>query len=87
MNFVTSRYLAYSDCFEEQNVLKRLIYSTRTSVTALIEEKAFKSLMTNNFSELNNELIDLLFSMEIIIPENENEFEEIMVQNNSMLLM
>ena len=85
MNFVTSRYLAFSDTFEENEIYKRIIYSTRTSITALIEENIFQDLLKNNYSNIESELLDLLFSMEIIIPENENEFEEIMVQNNSML--
>ena len=85
MNFVTSRYLAFSDTFEENEIYKRIIYSTRTSITALIEENIFQELLKNNYSNIESELLDLLFSMEIIIPENENEFEEIMVQNNSML--
>jgi len=77
--------MAFSVPFEETNREKRLIYSTRTSVTALIDEIVFEKLLINNFDDIDSELLDLLFSMEIIIPENENEFEEVMVQNNSML--
>ena len=45
MNFVTSRYLAFSDTFEENEIYKRIIYSTRTSITALIEENIFQELL------------------------------------------
>ena len=47
MNFVTSRYLAFSDTFEENEIYKRIIYSTRTSITALIEENIFQELLKN----------------------------------------
>lgn len=85
MNFVTSRYLAFSEAFEEKDKLKRILYSTRTSLTALIEEQVFIKILKNDYENIEDDLLDLLFSMEIIIPENENEFEEIMTQNNSLL--
>ncbi|WP_291066495.1 MULTISPECIES: radical SAM/SPASM domain-containing protein [unclassified Empedobacter] len=85
MNFVTSRYLAFSESFEEKDKFKRIIYSTRTSLTALIDENIFQKILKNDFSNIDDKLLNSLFSMEIIIPENENEFNEIMIQNSSMV--
>lgn len=86
MNFVTSRYLAFSEPFDDQKgKLKRILFSTRTSATVLIDNSAIQKILDNNYTDFDDELLDLLFSMEIIIPENENEFEEIMIQNNSLL--
>ena len=86
MNFVTSRYLAFSEPFDDQKgKLKRILFSTRTSSTVLIDDSAIQKILDNNYKDFDEELLDLLFSMEIIIPENENEFEEIMIQNNSLL--
>ena len=86
MNFVTSRYLAFSEPFDDQKgKLKRILFSTRTSATVLIDDYAIQKILDNNYTDFDDELLDLLFSMEIIIPENENEFEEIMIQNNSLL--
>ena len=86
MNFVTSRYLAFSEPFDDQKgKLKRILFSTRTSATVLIDDSAIQKILDNNYTDFDDELLDLLFSMEIIIPENENEFEEIMIQNNSLL--
>ena len=86
MNFVTSRYLAFSEPFDDQKgKLKRILFSTRTSATVLIDDSAIQKILDNNYKDFDDELLDLLFSMEIIIPENENEFEEIMIQNNSLL--
>ena len=86
MNFVTSRYLAFSDTFEENEIYKRIIYSTRTSITALIEENIFQELLKNNYSNIENELLDLLFSMEIIIPENEKFLDETLKDKSSFSL-
>ena len=86
MNFVTSRYLAFPEPFDDQKgKLKRILFSTRTSATVLIDDSAIQKILDNNYTDFDDELLDLLFSMEIIIPENENEFEEIMIQNNSLL--
>ena len=86
MNFVTSRYLAFSEPFDDQKgKLKRILFSTITSATVLIDDSAIHKILDNNYTDFDDELLDLLFSMEIIIPENENEFEEIMIQNNSLL--
>ena len=86
MNFITSRYLAFSEPFDDQKgKLKRILFSTRTSATVLIDDSAIQKILDNNYTDFDDELLDLLFSMEIIIPENENEFEEIMIQNNSLL--
>lgn len=84
MNFVTSRYLAFSEPFDDQKGKLKEYYFQQEHLRFLLMILLLK-ILDNNYTDFDDELLDLLFSMEIIIPENENEFEEIMIQNNSLL--
>lgn len=81
MKFKTSKYIAYSEAFEQANKQKRIVYSTRTGISSLIDEDIFQKVFINDFSNLESELINSFFAMELIVPKNEDEFNEILEQN------
>jgi len=77
-----SRYHLATDELSEVNMPnKRIIFSTRSTSSILIEENMYQSAVKNDFSILNKEIYDTLVDKEFIVPEDQNEYQHIMNQN------
>jgi uncharacterized protein len=82
MQYKTSQYLVKTDILDEEaEVKQRIIYSSRSGRSVLIEEQYFEKLINNDFMGLPTEMLNLFFKDEFIVPAIENELESIMEQN------
>ena len=60
---------------------KRIIFSTRTATSILVDDNIYNSLVLNNFSELEEEIYSSLVDKEFIVPKEEDEYRHIMSTN------
>jgi len=80
--YKVSKYLIFSDVLDDtQEDSKRIAYSTRTGEALLISDSLYNSIKGNDFKELKSPVLQTLFKTEIIVPDEENEFETILNQN------
>lgn len=63
----------------------KLIFSTRSSKLILLKNKLAKNVFENNFEKIEKNLLDTLISYEIIVPEFEDELNEIITQNKDKI--
>lgn len=71
--FKLSKYIATTQ-LDEDFVL---VYSTRTSQLLRIKSSTFNLIENNNMGCIKNDTLLELFEHEILVPEQENEFETI----------
>ncbi len=77
-----SKYHLATDELSEVGIPeKRIIFSTRTATSILINEDIYKSLTTHNFLNIDKDVYDKLVEKEFIVPEKQDEFNHI-VSNN-----
>ncbi|GEM52744.1 radical SAM/SPASM domain-containing protein [Empedobacter brevis NBRC 14943 = ATCC 43319] len=63
---------------------KRIIFSTRTATSIMIDERIYEKLIVNQFSEVEPELLRTLEEKEFIIPNEQNEFDFVTSLNKEM---
>jgi uncharacterized protein len=60
---------------------KRILYSTKTGKTVMVNSDLYDKLLKEDFSTISTKTLNQLFSLELVVPRNENEFISILNQN------
>ncbi len=82
MKYKFSYYTIPSGILDESAAMpQRIVFSSRSGISMLLNEDIFTDLKNNEFGNVPSELLDILFRHEFIVPERENEFAKIMLQN------
>lgn len=82
-----SSYTVITDVINEDEInTRQIIYSTRSGRAAVISSKIIKSINNNQFEEIPESILLELFSMDMVVPRDEGEFERVMEQNRIHLL-
>jgi len=77
-----SQYILSTDSLEDVGLNnKRVIFSTRTATSILVENTLLDNLSVGDFSAIDDELLTVLKEKEFIVPREENEFETIINAN------
>jgi len=85
-NFKLSYYTVVTDCInEESNNPKRIIYSTRSGKSIVISERILHKITENDFTDIHDDILKTLLDGEFIVPEEDNEFADIMEQNRTFI--
>ena len=77
MNFKLSFYTVCTDSISDNIDGTRLLYSTRTGVYLTINGLLWNQLNNGELDKIDLSTIDELLKHEMIVPEHQNEFEEI----------
>lgn len=79
MRLKLSKYLVVSDKFVKKGTSEevRIMFSTRRGMGIQVTEAGYQVIITSAFEHLSDRLFTVLMYHEIIVPENENELEEI----------
>ena len=77
-----SSYTVISDNVSNNS---RLLYSTRTGEYMIIKDIVLNLLKKGEFDKIDLQILTSLFEREIIVPENENEFENVLQYNQSLI--
>lgn len=84
--FKLSNYTVITEFLENDTSEKsRIIYSTRTAKALIIADSIIQKLLNNDFNSISNEALLKLINMELIVPEDQIEFNEIIAQNRVSL--
>lgn len=77
-----SKYILSTDSLEEVGLdQKRIIFSTRTATSILIENNIFDNLSNGNFNDIAPDLLTVLNEKEFVVPADQDEFEHIIAVN------
>ena len=77
-----SKYIVQTDVLDENDIdQKRILFATRTGASFLINNKTMNQLLEKNFLAIDTVMLQKLIEFEVIIPEFENEFKDIMAIN------
>lgn len=63
---------------------KRIIFSTRTATSILIDEEIYQNAIKNEFEKIDNEIYNSLVEKEFIVNSEEDEFKHIMMSNSQV---
>jgi len=63
---------------------KRIIFSTRTATSIIIDENTYKKLVNNQFCDIEQDLVRTLKEKEFIIPNEQDEFDFVTSFNKEM---
>lgn len=80
MNFKVSKYI---HIIQDQEILNdnTIIYSTRTGISIEIKNTLYQKIIDLSFDEIPSSILAKLIQMEIYIPLEENELDEILTNN------
>jgi uncharacterized protein len=82
MNFKLSKYIVITDVLDPNSEKQeRILFSTRTGVSALIADDIYQKLKTADFDAIGNNLLSRLMDYEVIVKEDEDEFQEMLKMN------
>lgn len=82
MNFKLSKYIVITDVLDpNSDVHQRILFSTRSGISTLIEEGLYQSLLKGDFSTIDTTALARLMEYEIIVHSLEDEFQEILKLN------
>ncbi|QJD96254.1 SPASM domain-containing protein [Mucilaginibacter robiniae] len=80
-----SKYILSTDSLEEVGLNnKRIIFSTRSATSILIENEIFDNLSNGNFNSVAPELLTVLNEKEFLVPIEQDEFEHIISTNKGV---
>lgn len=86
-NYRLSAYTVVTDMInEDESNPRHIIYSTRSGRAAVISGKIIDAINMKRFEDIPEKMILDLFSMDMIVPDDEVEFERVMEQNRIHLL-
>lgn len=80
MNFKLSKYIHIIDNPEILD-LNAIIYSTRTGISIELSKTILDDIVALNFSNIPDEIIAKIIQMEVYVPLNEDEMQEILIAN------
>ncbi|MDC8758805.1 radical SAM/SPASM domain-containing protein [Janthinobacterium fluminis] len=63
----------------------RLLYSTRSGKTVMVKEKVYVALQNGIFTDVEDRHLTTLKDLEILVPELQDEFDEVLGRNVSVL--
>jgi uncharacterized protein len=79
-----SKYILSTDLLDDVNLPnQRIIFSTRTSTSILIEELIYQKVLACSFAEIEPEILSTLISKEFFVPDDQNEFEYVLTANGA----
>jgi uncharacterized protein len=79
-----SNYILSTDVLDDAGIEgKRIIFSTRTAVSILVEEEMYQLMKNSKFESLPSDFLDTLVAKEFIVPQDQDEFEYILTANQS----
>lgn len=80
-----SRYCVVSPSFvdEKTDSLKRVIFVTRTATVRIVDEVVWLLLQAGRFEELPREILLELASLELLVPDDENELTTLLQRNDA----
>jgi uncharacterized protein len=85
INMKTSNYILTTDSLEDVGLInKRIIFSTRTATSILVEETVYQHMNAGNYDEIESELFGVLKEKEFIVPAEQDEFEYITSVNSAV---
>jgi uncharacterized protein len=77
-----SKYHLTTDVLDDVEMPnKRIIFSTRTGISFLIDENIYQNLLINNFNNIDEEFLNSFKECELIIDEGEDEYKKIITEN------
>jgi uncharacterized protein len=80
-----SNYILATDVLDDVSLdNKRIIFSTRTATSILVEESIYTNLNAGRFDAIDAEMRSVLEEKEFIVPEEQDEFEYIMTVNSKV---
>lgn len=62
---------------------KRIIFSTRSGSSLLVEDKLYQSALNNDFENIPSDIFDILLAKEFIVPKDQDEYVFIMSDNKT----
>jgi uncharacterized protein len=80
MKYKKSCYLIYLNPIDDVKNLV-LLFSTRTSTILQTTQYILDKILSDDFSEIEAETLDLLFNSKMIVPVDENEYNSILYEN------
>lgn len=87
MDFKTSRYLVYSDILDDNDPnQKRILYATRSGATMLVDASLYDNIQKQNYNDIEELVLSRLLDYEVIVPKEEDEFQEMLLINNKGLM-
>ncbi|MCW3108054.1 MAG: radical protein, partial [Segetibacter sp.] len=80
-----SKYILSTDSLDEVGLInKRIIFSTRSATSILVENTLFDNLSNGNFDDIEKDLFMTLQEKEFIVPADQDEFSLIINQNKTV---
>ncbi len=77
-----SQYHLSTDELNDWNMPnKRIIFSTRSGTSILLEEPIYQQAIKNDFSSIPKEIYNTLLSKEFIVPQDQDEYQHVVVKN------
>lgn len=77
-----SQYHLSTDELSDSNLKgKRIVFSTRSGMSVLMEDELYEKALTNEFAEMPQEVYDTLLENEFIVPADQDEYQYVMVEN------
>jgi uncharacterized protein len=74
-----SKYLLTTDPLDDAGIPgKRIIFSTRTATSVLIEESIYQSMIASDLYSITPEFLDKLIDKEFVVPDGQDEFEYVL---------
>lgn len=81
-NYKLSNYTVITDIINENELVpKQIIYSTRSGRAAVVNSSVIRNIQSCSFDGIPEDVLLELFSMDMIVPFDEIEFERVMEQN------
>lgn len=87
MNLILSKYHLTTDLLDEFGFIgKRIIFSTRSATSIMIDEFTYQNLQESKLNQIDVKTLKTLIEKEILIPEEEDEFKYIVDVNTNFKL-
>jgi uncharacterized protein len=82
MNFKLSKYIVTTDVLDpDDEKQERIMFSTRTGISALVNDDFYKTLTNGDFATLPDAQLSRLMDYEVIVDGEEDEFQEMIKLN------
>ncbi len=87
MEFVLSRYHLATDELSDFGFFnKRIIFSTRTATSIMVDEMIYQNLVSNRLQEIDFKTLKTFIEKEFLIPKGQDEFKAIIDANTAAKL-
>jgi len=82
-NLKFTKYHISTEMLEDVGIPnKRIIFSTRTATSILIDEKKYQLALNNSFNKIDSSLFTVLKEKGFLVPLEENEYFQVISKNN-----